>query len=291
MIDVRKVEITSGIKASIVCRTVGDGPPVLLLHGWAASWHLWEETMLALAAAGFRAYAPDHIGCGESSKPFCAYTPRDLALYVEGLRAALGLDRFALVGHSLGGHMALSYALAHPEHVERLALVDPAYAPLRQIKPSVSQVMLAAVGLPLLGELALTLTPVRLLRWVIGQSWGGFYQPERLPSDFLDRMAIDYLAKASPLVANTVTYLLLSSLPGLSRLKRDADLRARVGEISMPSIVFWGQHDALLSPASFSRLAAAMPTALAWPIRDAGHTPPLESPQTFNPALVAFLKH
>jgi pimeloyl-ACP methyl ester carboxylesterase len=291
MIDVRTVQVTSGIKASIACRTIGDGPPVLLLHGWATSWYLWDSTMQALAAAGFRVYAPDHIGCGESSKPFSAYTPSDLARYVEGLRAALEVDRFTLVGHSLGGHMALNYALAHPEHVERLVLVDPAYAPLRQIKLSRAQLLLGLIGIPLLGELALMLMPARILRWAIRQPWGGFYKPERLPAEFLDRTAIDYLGKASPLVSNTVTYLVLFSLPGLSRLKRDADLRPRAGEIAMPSIVFWGEHDTLLSPSSFSRLAAAMPTAVAWPLRDAGHIPPVESPYTFNPALVAFLKH
>jgi pimeloyl-ACP methyl ester carboxylesterase len=286
-ISTETVLLPSGLR--ITYRVAGGGPAVVLLHGWAASWWLWQDTMPALADAGYRAIAPDHIGCGDSDKPLAAYTPATYAAYLSDFVDALGLDRFDLVGHSLGGHIALSYALAHGGRLGRLIVVDPAYSPLRQACATRAELLLVASGLPILGELALALTPARLLRWIIGQPWGGFYRPERLEAAFLDQMVADYLMRASPLVANGIPYLVLFSLPGLSALRADADLRPRLAELAMPVMVAWGECDALLRPASFAALAAAIPGCTVLRISEAGHTPPIEAPQQFREALLQFL--
>jgi len=276
-------------RARVMCHVAGNGPPVVLLHGWGASWYLWKDTMLALAGAGFSAYAPDHIGCGHSDKPRLCYTPHDYAVYLEGLLAALRLDNINLVGHSLGGHIALSYALQHPDRVSRLVLVGPAYSPLRQAVRTRAQMMLAVAGLPLLGELALRLMPAGVMRRLMNQPWGGFHRPDRLPADFLDRMVADYLQNASPLVCNTIRYLVIFSLPGLSRFRGDADLLPYLGKLNVPTLVIWGQRDALLNPSSYPLLAARIPGAMAHPIADAGHTPPMEAPLEFQRTLLDFL--
>lgn len=289
MIREEHVDLPAGLRARITYRVAGDGPAVVLLHGWAASWYLWQDTMTALAAAGYRVYAPDHIGCGDSSKPWLFYTPHDYDAYLSGFLAALGLEHVILVGHSLGGHIALSYALNHPQQVERLALVDPAYSPLQQLAPTRGALLLALAGLPPIGELGLTLAPHRLLRWAIGRQGGGFYRPDKLPPAFLDRIVADYLDHASPLVCNSIRYLFLFSLPGLRRLRRDADLWPRLAELAMPALVIWGEHDALLRPSSFSLLASGLPGAVAQPITEAGHTPPMEAPAEFQQALFGFL--
>lgn len=287
MIRKENVVLPSGLQ--VTYRVAGDGPPVLLLHGWAASWGLWKDAMLALEAGGYRAYAPDHVGCGDSSKPLSAYTPATYAAHLDGFVSALGLDQFVLVGHSLGGHIALSYALAHPDKVKRLLLVAPAYSALRQIRFTRAELMLVGAALPVVGELGLLLAPARLLRWSIGKPWGGFHRPDRIPPEFLDSMAVDYAMKASPWVGNTITYLVLFSLPLLSRVKRDADLRPRLKDVAMRTLVVWGEHDALLSPRSFRALAAAIPDANSWPIADAGHTPPVEAADKFRSVLMAFV--
>ena len=286
-VSTEQVILPSGLR--VTYRLAGEGPPVLLLHGWAASWHVWHDAMLALAAGGFRAYAPDHIGCGDSAKPLSAYTPSAYAAYVDGFVAALGIDQFTLVGHSLGGHIALSYALAHPGKVSRLMLVAPAYSALRQTRLTRAEGLLLFAACPVVGALALALAPARLIRWFFSKPWGGFYRPDRIAPEFLDSMALDYTVKASPWVTNSAAYLVLFSLPFLSRLRRDADLRPRLKDVAMRTLVVWGEHDALLSPRSFRELAAAIPNATAWPLADAGHTPPVEAADKFNSILMAFV--
>ena len=91
---------------------VGRGPDVLLIHGWASSWRMWARSMSRLAAAGYRATAIDLIGFGESDKPEDGwYTLGNFTRYVRSFAAQLGLTQPAIVGHSMGGTLALSLAL------------------------------------------------------------------------------------------------------------------------------------------------------------------------------------
>lgn len=106
--------------------TVGSGPPVLLLHGFPDSWRLWEPQLHALADAGFRALAPDLRGYGRSDRPadVAAYRMPALVGDVVGLLDALGIDRAAVVGHDWGAALAWAVAIAHPDRVDRLAVLS-----------------------------------------------------------------------------------------------------------------------------------------------------------------------
>ncbi|MGY6499307.1 MAG: alpha/beta fold hydrolase [Acidimicrobiales bacterium] len=103
-------------------RTGGTGPAVLLIHGMAGSSRTWRETSDRLVA-DHTVIAPDLLGHGESAKPMGDYS---LGAYASGLRdllGVLGVDRVTVVGHSLGGGVAMQLAYQHPELVERLVLV------------------------------------------------------------------------------------------------------------------------------------------------------------------------
>jgi pimeloyl-ACP methyl ester carboxylesterase len=104
----------------------GDGPPVLLLHGFPDSRRLWRRQLPALAAAGYRAIAPDLRGFGETDRPERVedYRMRVLVADVVGLLDAFGLERVALVGHDWGAGLAWHVAMHAPERVERLAVVS-----------------------------------------------------------------------------------------------------------------------------------------------------------------------
>jgi pimeloyl-ACP methyl ester carboxylesterase len=101
----------------------GDGPPLLLVHGWPETWYAWRALMPALAEQ-FTVIAVDQRGRGLSDKPAAGYDTATLANDLVALMDALGHERFAVVGHDRG--FAISYALAadHPERVERVALAD-----------------------------------------------------------------------------------------------------------------------------------------------------------------------
>ena len=101
----------------------GDGPPLLLVHGWPETWYAWRLVMPALAES-FQVIAVDQRGIGLSDKPQAGYDTGTLAADLVGLMSALGHERFAAMGHDTG--FAIGYALAadYPDRVERIALVD-----------------------------------------------------------------------------------------------------------------------------------------------------------------------
>jgi pimeloyl-ACP methyl ester carboxylesterase len=103
-----------------------NGRTVVLLHGKNFSGAYWEPTMRALVAEGFRVVVPDQIGFGKSSKPAAFQFSFHLLADVTGaLLDFLRIDRFTVVGHSMGGMLATRLALMFPERVERLVLVNP----------------------------------------------------------------------------------------------------------------------------------------------------------------------
>ena len=104
----------------------GRGPTVVLIHGLAASVYSWRYTMPALVQAGFHVVAFDNRGFGSSDKPAHGYSNADYVGLLLGLMDSLGVSDAVLVGHSMGGSIAAEAALAHPERVTGLVLVDPA---------------------------------------------------------------------------------------------------------------------------------------------------------------------
>ena len=198
-------------------------------------------------------------------------------------------NRIGCIGHSLGGHLALSFALRRPQQIEKLVLVGPAFNLPRQVPLTRAALPLTLAGLPLLGELAFALAPKSLMRWHIGRPWGGFHRPERLPEGVLDRVVADYLDHATSLVCNTLCYLTLNALPGLRRLRRDADLLPLAAGVHVPVLLVWGEHDALLRPAVYQLLAQRLPCVTTCAIADAGHSPQIEAPDDFKRALLAFV--
>lgn len=117
---------TSG--AEIFLRTAGDGPPVLLIHGYPQSHVTWHR-LAPLLASGFRVVCPDLRGYGASDGPaadatHAAYSKRAMARDMVEVMQALGAERFAVVGHDRGGRVAYRLALDHPARVTALALLD-----------------------------------------------------------------------------------------------------------------------------------------------------------------------
>ncbi|MFD0512457.1 alpha/beta fold hydrolase [Streptomyces aureus] len=101
---------------------MGDGPLVLLLHGFPQFWWTWRHQMVALADAGFRAVAMDLRGVGGSDRTPRGYDPANLALDITGVVRSLGEPDAALVGHDLGGYLAWTAAVMRPKLVRRLVV-------------------------------------------------------------------------------------------------------------------------------------------------------------------------
>ncbi|HET9900994.1 MAG TPA: alpha/beta hydrolase [Actinomycetes bacterium] len=107
----------------------GEGPLIVLLHGFPEFWYAWRRQIEPLAAAGFRVVAPDTRGVNLSSKPggVGAYNVGQLAADIRGLIQERGAEKAMLVGHDWGGTIAWATAMQHPEVVDRLAILNAAH--------------------------------------------------------------------------------------------------------------------------------------------------------------------
>ena len=103
---------------------LGDGFPLVLLHGGANDWRGWEKNIEALAQH-YRVIAPDIVGFGKSDKSKSVYGIDDFVNYLGGFVSALNIERMHLAGHSLGGRIALEFAYRFPDKVEKLIPIAP----------------------------------------------------------------------------------------------------------------------------------------------------------------------
>jgi len=103
-----------------------NGKTVVLLHGKNFNGAYWRETAQALSGKGYRVVIPDQVGFGKSSKPqYFQYTFQQLAQHTKAILDSLGIDKAAILGHSMGGMLATRFALMYPETTWKLILENP----------------------------------------------------------------------------------------------------------------------------------------------------------------------
>ena len=253
----------------------GKGAPVLMIHGLAASLHDWDSIFPELVKAGYSGYALDLLGHGDSPKPQVRGYRMDWLLdhFVSWVKS-LHLDQpLVLIGHSLGGYLALEFARCYPERTHGLVLVDPFYS-LDQLPAF----MRFTYRHPAVSGFLAHNTPEWLLRMIIdisslsmGHSAGGLHA---LPEDVRAQTALDY-TRTAPGVYNILN----------ARLDLTSNLRL----ISAPSLVIWGDRDQTLAPASFVKLVELLPNAEGRSIR-AGHVPHQSNADWFNRVVLGFLE-
>ena len=126
---------TNGIELNIAEQ--GEGPLVLMCHGFPESWYSWRHQFQALADAGYHAVAPDMRGYGESDKPqdVSAYNQVEVVNDIIGLIPALGYDTAIVLGHDWGGPTAWSCALHHPDKVTAVGVLSVPFSPRAEAPP------------------------------------------------------------------------------------------------------------------------------------------------------------
>jgi epoxide hydrolase 4 len=216
----------------------GDGPLVVLLHGFPEFWYGWRRQIAPLARAGFRVVAPDLRGYNLSSRPdgFADYTADKLAADIRGLIRELGAESAMVVGHDWGGSVAWTLAMNHPEVVDRLVILNAAHP--RKLNEGLRN-------------------PRQLLR-----SWYFFYfqfpgLPERRARRRHWRFFKRFLRDARPAYTadELDRYVEAWSQPGSAKAMIDyyraavrLGSKQEVRPISAPTLVIWGQRDRYLGP-------------------------------------------
>ncbi len=141
-----RVVATNGIRTHLV--EAGKGFPVVMCHGFPELWYSWRHQIRALAAAGFRAIAPDQRGYGDTDCPAAveAYTQKEIVADIIGMLDAMGIPKCVIVGHDWGGMTAWNTALTHPERIERVIGVNTPFIPRSPMRPTDAMRAMAAGG-------------------------------------------------------------------------------------------------------------------------------------------------
>ena len=257
----------------------GTGPPLLLLHGHEQSAASWRWVIPALART-HRVLALSLPGHGDSAPPAGDDAPgRDLAPFVARFLDALDVGPLDLVGHSVGGAIALRLALADPQRVRTLTLVDSA-----GLGPAVNP-LLALNTLPGLGELAIMLSrmPGGDLQRTAMSAAMLFAQPWRVPAEFfLDHHELG--RQPGQLEASTAMARAMFDATG-----QREDLLDQLHTLTMPTLVVWGANDYLL-PASQAQAAVdRLPSGRLSVFPDCGHLPHVEHADRFAAVLSEWL--
>ncbi len=261
----------------------GQGPLVVLLHGFPEYCGAWRAQLVALTGAGFRVVAPDMRGYGLSDKPagVRSYGARALAEDVAGLIRACGAERATVVGHDWGGGVAWAFAMAHPELLERLVILDSPH-PARFVR---------------------ALRTARQLK----KSWYMFAMlPPRLPEAMLRRD--DFAMLKAPLLHDPLPDRVPSreemegyveawsqpgALTGMVNYYRAAfrpRLHVRARRVEAPVLVLWGDRDRYLGTELARPDAALVPNVRVKILQNASHWIHWERPDEVNAALVDFLR-
>jgi pimeloyl-ACP methyl ester carboxylesterase len=254
-----------------VFRIAGSGPPLLLVHGIGDSSQTWR-TVIPRLARRHLVIAPDLLGHGRSAKPRADYS---VAAYANGMRdllAVLGIDRVTLVGHSLGGGVAMQFAYQFPEHTERLVLVASGGAG-RAVSP-----LLRAASLPgaALGLAALELPGAGLASSIVTRLLG------RLDAGLaLDARDLRRVVHALPDARSRAAFI--------RTLRAVVDWRGQVVTMldrsylagGLPTLIVWGAHDRVLPVGHARQAHEAMPGSRLEIFPGAGHFPFRSDPRRF----------
>jgi 3-oxoadipate enol-lactonase len=250
---------------TIFYEIAGDGPPIVFLHGLGGTGNVWHAQRVGLAK-NFKVVTLDLPGSGRSAKTERAYSIERWAEQLAGFADTIGLDKFALVGHSMTTVLAQKFAATHGERLTALVLCGP----LTELAPPAKEVfaqraktveqdgMIAVVD----GILAGALTPAA--REGGNAALAGLYRELLLSND-----SIHYAGHIRALIAGSA--------------------KADQPKIACPTLILVGDQDGV-TPLSLARpIAAAINNCRIWIIPGTAHLTMLERPAEFNAALSEFL--
>ena len=265
--------------------TAGEGPLVVLLHGFPEFSWSWRHQLPALAAAGFRAVAVDLRGYGRSDRPrgIAAYAEGRLAGDVQRLIGALGVERAAaVVGHDWGGITAYRLAASAPQCLERLVILNAPH-PLAMRRglfrngQALRSAYMLVLAVPFFPERALAARNGALLRRALRAM-----RATPVPDDEVEAY-VNAARGAEWLRGGINAYRAL----GRAALARAPG--SRVGRIDAPVLVIWGARDPFLGAHLATPPAALVPNARVELIAGASHDVMLDAPERVNALLLEFL--
>lgn len=265
--DVRTMRVTVD-DATIDVLTEGSGDPIVLIHGFPLTREVWD-VQAAQLAPHMRVIRPDVRGLGRSSVPEGPYLMETLAGDVAAVLDALAIDRAAIVGHSLGGYIAMAFCRMYTERVTRLALV------CSRLAADTPQAAKAREELADRAEREGRIDAIT-----------DSYVPRQFSPSLLE--------KRSPLIDRARTMARENTITGVAALLRG--MAQRVGaydiaeDLRMPVLIVAGAADQVVGLAEAEEMRRAFPQGELRVLGHSGHLPMLEEPEALGDLLLAFMK-
>ena len=255
---------TTGLQVHYAEQGDPTGEAIIFLHGYSDSWFSFSR-VLPLLSPEYHAFAPTQRGHGDSERPECCYTLDNFAADVDAFMDAIGIDEATLVGHSTGALFAQRVALNYPRRISRLVLIG-AQTPANE------------VILGLQEEVRALEDPVPP-EFVREFQESTIYHP--VPEEFLDAVVSESLKLPARVWRDYMEGSVLSI---------DRDYVVQLREIDVPTLILWGEQDALFPREEQERLAAAIPGSTLKVYPESGHVVHWERPEQVVRDLEAFMR-
>lgn len=242
----------------------GSGPVVVLLHGLGGSSVNWALNTAPLAQK-FRVIVPDQIGFGKSDKPLISYRIGTYVDFLDAFLTQLKIEKASVVGISLGGWIAASYAITYPKRVEKLILVDAAgFAPSKDFDPKLFQNLFPTTRAAVRQSLSLIV-----------------YNSALFSSDAM----IDTLLTQRFSAGDGYTIQQI-----IESVKRSEDFYdGKLSQIKQQTLIVWGKQDGLITVDNGERLKREISNSQLIVFDQCGHAPTFEKASEFNEAVLKFL--
>jgi pimeloyl-ACP methyl ester carboxylesterase len=263
----------------VIYRIAGEGPPVVLIHGMLNSSSHWQAVARRLAC-DYTVIAPDLIGHGDSAAPRGDYSLGAHAASIRDLLAAIGVERATIVGHSLGGGVAMQFFYQFPQRVERLVLISSGGLG-REVGPMLRTAALPGVS----GLLSLTIHP-RLLDalWDLGTR----LRARGVGTGEYLRAIARALRPLQSADARQAFLHTLRSVIDVHGQRVSATDRLYLLE-SVPTMIVWGERDHTIPLAHGRSAHEAIPGSSFHTLARAAHFPHLEDADGLSELLLGFL--
>lgn len=266
-----------------------QGPPLVLIHGFAAAAGHWRANAPAFAAAGWRVYGVDLLGFGASAQPFLVQDNRIWAQQVLHLIEQRIQEPVVIVGHSLGALVGLTAAVSRPALVKALVLAplqDPTLLkPLPRRRCSCCR-----RGQQLLMVLQRWLVPWRLILWLFSRPWllglglrAAYHRRHRVDQSLLRLFA-------RPCRRSGAARSLAGMTMGMGARPLQATAPALLRRVACPVLVLRGQEDRLAPEAMADAVTRLRPDVPCRVLEGCGHCPHDEDPKRFNGTVLAWLR-
>jgi epoxide hydrolase 4 len=269
--------ITNGIRMHYV--TMGEGPLIVLLHGFPEFWYSWRYQIPFLANLGYTVVAPDLRGYNDTDKPRKGYDVPNLLRDIEGLIKGLGQAMAIIVGHDWGGVLAWSFAIHYPQMTGRLIVMNAPHPQailreFRTLKQLRKSWYIFLFQLPWLPERMLLRNHASLIGRVLR---GNTVQKDAFPPEVIAKYQKAISKPGSMTAALNYYRHIFLQRPEMS------------SHISAPTLLIWGEQDVALGIELTHGLEQWIDNIQVERISDSGHWVQQEQPDKVNQLMQAFL--